>query len=95
MPLMAQHKPFFLVRSLFCWLSLSYRQDLTNSRRWLRFAAYAGWGLVVGLAIWSDLVVLPVLMMAGLLLLLFCWRDLRTLAPLCLLLGFVIGVFPL
>ena len=77
------------------WLTLSYRQDLTSSRRWLRFAAYAGWGLVVGLAIWSDLVVLPVLMMAGLLLLLFCWRDLRTLAPLCLLLGFVIGVFPL
>ena len=77
------------------WLTLSYRQDLTSSRKWLRFAAYAGWGLVVGLAIWSDLVVLPVLMMAGLLLLLFCWRDLRTLAPLCLLLGFVIGVFPL
>ncbi|HAG98724.1 MAG TPA: hypothetical protein DCL75_07675, partial [Ktedonobacter sp.] len=25
----------------------------------------------------------------------FCWRDLRTLAPLFLLLGFVIGMFPL
>ena len=77
------------------WLALSYRQNLTGSRRWLRFVAYAGWGLVVGLAIWSDLVVLPVLMMASLLLLLFCWRDLRTVAPLCLLLGFIIGVFPL
>ena len=76
------------------WLALSYRQDLTGSRRWLRLAAYAGWGLVIGLAIWSDLVVLPVLMMASLLLL-FCWRDLRTLAPLFLLLGFVIGMFPL
>ena len=77
------------------WLTLSDRQDLAGRKRWLRFASYAGWGLVVGLAIWSDLVVLPILMMAGLLLLLFCWRDLRTLAPLFLLLGFVIGVFPL
>src|SRR5260221_3219697 len=33
--------------------------------------------------------------MASVLLLLFCWRDLRSPAPLCLLLGFIIGVFPL
>src|SRR5207302_3298155 len=76
------------------WLTFSYRQDLTSSKKWLRFAGYAGWGLVVGLAIWSDLVVLPVLLMASLLLL-FCWRDLRSPAPLCLFLGFIIGVFPL
>ncbi len=80
---------------LAAWLSLTYRQDLPRGRRQLRFAGYAGWGLVVGLAIWSDLVVLPVLLMASLLLLLFCWRDLRSLAPLCLFLGFIIGVFPL
>jgi hypothetical protein len=77
------------------WLALSDRQHLTTSRRWLRFASYAGWGLVVGLAIWSDLIVLPILMMASLLLLLFCWRDLHSLALLFLLLGFVIGAFPL
>jgi len=80
---------------LAAWLALTYRQNLPRARRWLRFAGYAGWGLVVGLGIWSDLVVLPVLLMASLLLLLFCWRDLRSLAPLCLLLGFVIGMFPL
>ena len=80
---------------LAAWLLLTYRQDLPRGRRQLRFAGYAGWGLVVGLAIWSDLVVLPVLLMASLLLLLFCWRDLRSLAPLCLFLGFIIGVFPL
>ncbi len=79
---------------LAAWLALTYRQNLPRGRRWLRFAGYAGWGLVVGLAIWSDLVVLPVLMMASLLLL-FCWRDLRSLAPLCLLAGFIFGVFPL
>ena len=80
---------------LAAWLLLTYRQGLPRGRRQLRFAGYAGWGLVVGLAIWSDLVVLPVLLMASLLLLLFCWRDLRSLAPLCLFLGFIIGVFPL
>ena len=80
---------------LAAWLALTYRQDLPRGRRWLRFAGYAGWGLVVGLGIWSDLVVLPVFLMASLLLLLFCWRDLRSPAPLCLLLGFIIGIFPL
>ena len=80
---------------LAAWLALTYRQNLPRGRRWLRFAGYAGWGLVVGLALWSDLVVLPVLLMASLLLLLFCWRDLRSPAPLCLFLGLVVGVFPL
>lgn len=79
---------------LAAWLALTYRQDLPRDRRWLRYAAYAGWGLVVGLGIWSDMVVLPVLLTASLLLLL-CWRDLRSLAPLCLLLGLLIGLFPL
>src|SRR5258708_16869419 len=80
---------------LAAWLSLTYRQDLPRGRRQLRFAGYAGWGLVVGLAIWSDLVVLPILLMASLLLLLFCWRDLRSLAPPCLFLAFILDFFPL
>ncbi len=77
------------------WLSLTSSQDLSRGRRWLRFAAYGGWGLVVGLGIWSDMIVLPFFMMSSMLLLLFCWRDLRSWAPVFLLLGFVIGAFPL
>ncbi len=77
------------------WLALTYGRELSLRRRWQRFAAYAAWGMVVGLGLWSDLVVLPYFMMAGLLLLLFCWRDLRSWAPLCLLVGLVIGAFPL
>ncbi|GAC1383467.1 MAG: hypothetical protein NVSMB33_11450 [Ktedonobacteraceae bacterium] len=80
---------------LAAWLSLTYSQDLLRSRRWLRYAGYGSWGLVVGLGIWSDMIVLPFFMMSSLLLLLFCWRDLRSWAPLCLLLGVVIGIFPL
>lgn len=77
------------------WLSLTSSQHLSRGRRWLRLAAYGGWGLVVGLGIWSDMIVLPFFMMSSMLLLLFCWRDLRSWAPVFLLLGFVIGAFPL
>ena len=77
------------------WLALTYSRELSLHRRWQRFAAYGVWGMLVGLGLWSDLVVLPYFIMAGLLLMAFCWRDLRSLAPLCLLMGLVIGAFPL
>ncbi len=77
------------------WLALSYGPYLSPRRRWLRLVGYGCWGLVVGLGLWSDLVVLPFFAMASLLLILFCWCELRSWAPLCLLLGLLIGAFPL
>src|SRR5579859_3188111 len=77
------------------WLALTCGQELSQRRRWQRFAAYTALGIVIGLGLWSDLVVLPYFMMSCLLLIIFCWRDLRSLAPLCLLLGLLIGAFPL
>ncbi len=76
-------------------LAFTRKRTLLSRHSWLRYALYTGWGLVVGLGVWSDSVVLPFFLLSGLLLLLFCWRDIRTLAPLCLLLGFIVGVFPL
>jgi hypothetical protein len=76
------------------WLSMTYNQELTPTKRRLRIVAYCVWGLVVGLGVWSDMIVLPFFMMSGLLLLLFCWRDWRTWIALVLL-GIVIGAFPL
>jgi hypothetical protein len=76
------------------WLSMSCNQDKPLAiRRW-RIAAYSLWGLVIGLGLWSDLVVLPIFMMSGLLLLLFCWRDWRTWLPLSML-SLIIGAFPM
>ncbi|SRR6266446_1098469 len=75
------------------WLALN--QHPSPRSRWLRLVGYACWGLIVGLGLWSDLVVLPFFAMAALLLLLFCWRELWSWAPVCLLLGLVVGVFPL
>jgi 4-amino-4-deoxy-L-arabinose transferase-like glycosyltransferase len=78
------------------WLSLTREQQVPHAGdRWRRLAAYTVWGLAVGLGIWSDMVVLPFFMLSALLLLLFCWRDLLSWAPLCLLLGFSVGVLPL
>jgi len=70
------------------WLGLTYRRGVRLRVRLWRFGGYFCWGLVVGLALWSDMVVLPFLAMAGLLLLLFCWRDL-----LWSWFGVVVGVF--
>jgi len=77
------------------WLGLTYSRELSPRRKWQRFAAYAVWGMAIGLGLWSDWVVLPFFMMAGLLLMVFCWRDVRSLAPFYLLGGLVLGAIPL
>jgi hypothetical protein len=78
------------------WLALSYGQDVDRRRPWLRYLAFACWGLVVGLGIWSDPIILPVVASAALLLAVFCWRELLARwGGICLLLGFIIGAFPL
>jgi 4-amino-4-deoxy-L-arabinose transferase-like glycosyltransferase len=78
------------------WLALSCAQDLFGKQRHMRLAGYAVWGTAVGLGIWSDMIVLPILFVAGLLLFCFCWQDLRRpWSILCLLLGLFVGLFPL
>ncbi len=82
----------FLLAAL---LGMSYRPDAAPRLRWLRYAGFCCYGIVVGLGLWSDWVVLPFFALSIVLLLWFCWRDWRSLAPLSLLLGFAIGAFPL
>jgi hypothetical protein len=79
---------------LAAWLALTSGQDMSARKALWRLAGYSCWGLVVGLGLWSDLVVLPFFAMAAVFLVLFCWRDLWSLAPMCLLLGLVIGASP-
>src|SRR6266851_210028 len=79
---------------LAAWLALTSGQDISAKKAWWRLVGYSCWGLVVGLGLWSDLVVLPFFAMAAVFLVLFCWRDLWSLAPLCLLLGLIIGASP-
>jgi hypothetical protein len=61
-------------------------------RRLLLFATY---GLLAGLGIWSDPLIIPVIAASGLLLLRFDWRELRWQGGGLLLIGLLIGLAPL
>src|SRR5437588_2868002 len=83
-----------LILLLASWLALTADQEQLRHSRW-RLVAYGGWGLTAGLGLWSHLLVCPFILMGGLMLALFCRRELRTWAPLCLLVGLLIGAMPL
>ncbi len=84
-----------LLFTLASWLALTARQARVTRRDQLaRLLAYTAWGMAAGLGLWSDLLVLPYFICSGLLLV-TCWRDLRSPAPLCLLLGIILGGMPL
>ena len=76
------------------WLALSLQHVVSRrDQRW-RLVAYAGWGFAVGLGIWSDFLILPFVIGAGLILVVFCWREWRSWASAFLMLGFIAGAFP-
>ncbi len=62
--------------------------------RW-RVLIYALLGLLIGLAVWTDQLILPFVATSGLLLLLFCYRELLRLSGLLLVIGSIIGAAPL
>jgi hypothetical protein len=76
-------------------LAFSSDRYLAPRRQWRRMLAFGCWGLVVALGFWSDYIFLPVILMSGLLLVLFCWRELLRGAIWPLLVGLVIGAAPL
>jgi hypothetical protein len=73
---------------------LAYRLADTAGevRRW-RYLTYGAWGWTAGIALWVHILVLPFVVCSGLLILLFCYREWRTLAIPCLVVGFLIGGF--
>jgi hypothetical protein len=77
------------------WLAFSSDQDLSLPWQWRRMLAFGCWGLVAALGFWSDYVFLPIILMSGFLLVLFCWRELLRRAILPLVLGLLIGAIPL
>jgi hypothetical protein len=75
-------------------LVLAYRLAATAGvrRRW-RYLTYFAWGWTAGIALWVHILVLPFVLCSGLLILVFCYREWRTLAIPCLLLGLLAGGF--
>ena len=89
---------FALIPLLASWLALtshSFIQREARRSRQKRILIYGLLGLIVGLALWVDFVILPIVATAGLLLLLFCYRELLSWKGLSLLMGVIIGAFPL
>lgn len=61
---------------------------------WTRLAAYAAWGVVAGLDIWSYPLCLPFVLCAALLLGIFCRKEIRWSVLSLLLLCFLLSVSP-
>jgi hypothetical protein len=80
---------------LACWLALSYEHYSSPHKKVWRLLAYLCWGLVGGLGFWSDFLMFGFILLSGLLLVVFCWKELFTGAAFFLVLGLVIGAFPL
>ncbi len=77
------------------WLVLSFDQYSSPRRRVWRLIAYACWGFVVGIGFWSDFLMLAFILVSGLLLLVFCWHELLKGVVLAVVIGLVVGAFPL
>jgi hypothetical protein len=77
------------------WLAISYDQYSSPRRKLLRLFAYGCWGLVGGVGFWIEFLMFVFILLSGLLLLAFCWRELLKGAVLPVVLGLVIGAFPL
>ena len=81
------------------WLACSrptvLPSDSPGGQNFRRILVYGLLGLLVGLALWDDFLILPFLGTGTLFLLFFCGRELWSWRGLSLFAGFVIGAFPL
>lgn len=85
-----------LISLLVTWL-VQTEHTIPQERRtsWQRIWMYGFLGLVIGVAVWTDMLILPVVGSGFLLLLLFCRRELRSRSSISLAIGMLIGAFPL
>ncbi|GCE10972.1 ArnT family glycosyltransferase [Tengunoibacter tsumagoiensis] len=88
---------FAIILLLFAYWLARQRLLQTNAHaeKW-RYGYYLLWGVVAGLSVWSDLLMIPFVLTIGLFLVIFCQRTKQDWSriPLVLLLSFVIGFSP-
>ena len=74
------------------WLARTY--DRSHMLRGWRLLIYALWGVLAGVGFWSHALILPLLGTAGLLLLIFCLRELIWGGAVALVVGLGFGLLP-
>jgi Dolichyl-phosphate-mannose-protein mannosyltransferase len=84
-----------LAFALVSYLALTSHQYHSPRRKWGRMLAFAVWGFAVAIGFWGDYIMVSIILTSGLVLLLFCWRELLRGAIVPLLLGLLIGAIPL
>lgn len=78
------------------WLALyAYKIDTTRRTNGRRIFIYGVLGLIIGLSLWEDMLILPFVGMGMLFLFIFCRRECFSWAGLALVLGMLIGLMPL
>ncbi|MDB5056870.1 MAG: hypothetical protein JWO59_342 [Chloroflexi bacterium] len=77
------------------WLAITKQDSMHAPRRRWRYAAFGAWGLVAGLGLWNDFLILPFIVTSAVLLLLCCWPEMRSWAGCVLVIGLVLGAAPL
>lgn len=77
------------------WLASTAGAAQQGRGKGWRYAGYALWGLVAGLGLWVHLLVAPFILLSGVVILVFCRREWKSAALIFVLLGLIIGAFPL
>ncbi len=80
--------------SLASWLALTSNQGSPVQNMKGRYLGYSCFGCVIGLALWSDPLILPFIVMASLTLIVFCRAEMQKRGVLCLLAGVAVGLTP-
>ncbi|HEU0025633.1 MAG TPA: hypothetical protein VFQ25_00835 [Ktedonobacterales bacterium] len=84
-----------LMFALASWLALTPPAEQPwRGRRAPRCAAYAAWGLLAGLGLYTYTVIAPFVLTSGLLIGLACWRERRGWAWALPVVGLLIGLLP-
>ena len=97
MKAVGEYPEMLMFSALICLLavSLALSSHRQQQEKWKRIFVYGFLGLIIGLALWVDFLIAPFVAMAGLLLFLFCRRELWHWQGLSLLVGIIVGAFPL
>jgi hypothetical protein len=84
----------FIVATLLAISAYCDAPEDLRAKRW-RLLLFVVYGLLAGLGIWSDPLIIPVIAASGLLLLRFNWREVCWLGGGLLLIGLILGLAPL